>query len=356
MLECTVTYVNNTPYPSAVQIGKAHTSANETNISDCLFLNSSQSPPGTGATALEIVAADEVRVDGVLIEGFQQGITVVPTAVQAAHLFFADVRVQTTSDSGTVGAALLVQPQSALVAHLQCVGCRFEPDATYGTSYTSAGVYIDASASGGIIDQVRFVSCYSCTWPGAGMQIIDATNVEILGGCYSCNATLPESPPTSEQAGIVISDAASGVRIIGAACNNAIEGQPASQHYGVSLLGSGSQIPSNIFIRGCDLVGNLSSAIDVLFGNPVEVTNCAGYNDQGRVLSTTFSGTSPIPIKNVLYQYYGPIAFYLSGGSLSVAIAGNSTGLTSGGFVLGPGESAEMTWTTLPSSFLVVGK
>ncbi len=353
VLECTVTYLNKTATPAAVQIGTPEQQAMETYISDCLLSNSNESPPGAGGIGLEVVRADQVRIDDLSIEGFQQGIVVDPSVGQAVHLFFGGVRVVVRSDVDNVGAGLLIVPQSALVAHLVCVGCSFEPDPTYGTSYSSGGIFITSEESG-VIDQLRFVSCYSCRWPGPGMQIDAGSNVEVLGGYYSCNGILPESPP-SPQAGISIASGAENIRIVGAACNNSIEGEPSSQEYGVSVVSQAAAIP-NVQIRGCDLTGNLSGAIYVFNVNSLEVTNCAGYNDQAKVLATVLPGAAPLTISNVVLGYFGPIAFYVAGGSsASIKIDGTLTGLTSGGFTLAPGESAILSWSS-PPSFLAVGK
>jgi hypothetical protein len=357
MLECSVTYVNKTPSPSAVQIGASDQMANETYISDCLFSNSNESPPGTGGIGLELVWADEVRIDDVSIEGFQQGIVVDPSAGQVTHVFLGGVRVIVRSDVDNVGAGLLIAPQGALVAHLVCVGCSFEPDPTYGTSYSSGGIFITGSGSGFIVDQLRFVSCYSCRWPGPGMQIDAGSNVEILGGYYSCNATLPESPPSPTQAGISISSGAANVRIIGAACNNSIQGEPSSQEYGISVNTPGEEESPNVWIRGCDLTGNLSGAAYIFNSPAVEITNCAGYNDQAKVLATMVTGATPLTIRNTAFGYSGPIAFYVSAGtSVSIEIDGALTGLTAGGFTLACGETAVLAWGIAPPSFLLVGK
>ncbi|MBV8530477.1 MAG: hypothetical protein JO104_04095 [Candidatus Eremiobacteraeota bacterium] len=89
----------------------------------------------------------------------------------------------------------------------------------------------------------------------------------------------------------------------------------------------------------------------------VQVTSCAGYNDQGSVLT---GPTSPPKgtFHNTTFDYYGPIAFYVWGGnSVVITIDGVPTGLTSGGFTLAPGkESAEITHGTGIPNFFAVGK
>jgi hypothetical protein len=359
MLQCTITYEYNVPLNvitlGATVAGKAQ-NANETYIADCIFSNTHGSPPGGSGACFAFVGVDEFRMVNCAISGFQQGIVINPgSGFQAAHLYFENVSVSATSEAPGVGAALLIQPES-LVAHLQCVGCTFLPDSIYGTQYTNGGVFIDDSL-GGTIDQLRFVSCYSCTWPGPGMQINGGTNIEILGGFYSCNGTQSESPPSNLQAGIAISGGANGIRIIGVACNNSIPGERDSQQYGISVEGVLSPpTPPGVLVRGCDLTGNLTGALDVYEFSELQVTNCAGYNDQAKILATILPGVPTITISNVHYGYYGPFAFYVSGGvGVTIAVDGHVTGLSSGGFVLAPGETATLSMTSVPA-FLAVGK
>jgi hypothetical protein len=364
IIDCVIWYQQNTG--TAVTLGTTESGiwAKETYIAGCLF---EAGNVGTG-TGLSILHADELRVTNTRIESFVQGIVIAPAIGFAEHLFFENVSVFTLNPniSTTVGAALLIQPTGAgYVLQAVFVGCQLSPTQTT-TNYTGPGVLIDQSQTSGGVDQVRFVSCWSCIWQGHGLQINGAvTSVEILGGYYSCNG----QSSSGTYSGILITSASSGspsgVRIVGAACNNSVytdygalpdegEQMPAKQGYGISIAAG----PTYIKVHACDLTGNVTQALSATTPDiTVHVTDCAGYNDKGTPLAITH------PTKNQIfyaqsspYYYCGPVAFYASGGgAVSITVDGNPTGLPSGGFTLSPGEFAKLDWTTAPG-FLMVGK
>ena len=358
MLECSCTYPNN-PAVSCVTIGGqggvTGDGAVETYIAGCLF-RSQEYSSGVGITVGNV---EHLRVMNTRVEAFQQGIIIAPGYVagsNARKLFFGNVSCFPQSTVTTTGAAVLIQPTGGQsVTQAWFSHCEFTaPDG--GTAYGGAGVILDpinGAMGGGLIDQIRFDDCFVCQWLGPGLSVLGGTNIEIKGGYYSANGNLGTVVPFPG-----ISVKASGVRIIGAACNNSIlvgtSYVPAVQSYGIEVQ-SGA---TDIFVRGCDLRGNLHAPLFVL-GTPangqVQVTDCAGYNDQATTLTATPPGGGST-ISGARYGYYGPIAFYVSGGTGPiVTIDGNSTGLPSGGFTLSPGETASITYSGTPT-FVVVGK
>jgi hypothetical protein len=199
-----------------------------------------------------------------------------------------------------------------------------------------------------------------CKWNGPGLQLIGGsgsdeilTNIEVLGGYYSLNGADPASGLPS--AGIAIGGAPSGARITGAACNNLVDYNgtflPATQDYGI-VIGSGAL---NVFVRDCDLRGNITQAVASISSvTNVQITDCAGYNDQATAVRTTPPG--PSAFSGTTFGYYGPVAFYTTGGSLTqIAIDGHNTNLTSGSFTLAAGETATLTYSGLPT-FIMIGK
>jgi Right handed beta helix region len=403
MIDCEVQ--NNLNSGTAVSFGNSPSSAKEVYIAGCIFEAVGEAY-GTG-TCLLFLEADEVRVVNTRIDSFQQGILMSATAA-VLHLFFENVSVFTAAlaeaSEYVAAPALVIAPQiGASVTQATFVGCEFSPVAGGAGINEGPGISID-TGSGGIIDQIRFVSCYSCTWPGAGMQINGGTNIEVLGGYYSCNGGATPSPPTSVSAGIAItaeSGDVTGVRIVGAACNNsiykALESLPGPEiptqqdgiyieneswaisnvlidscdlsgnlSYGIGVAATAtSEGPgvADLFIRACNLTSNGAGALDVTGTATIEVTDCAGYNDQATVIWTVAPASSAT-IANYIYGYYGPVAFYVTGNANatvhSITIDGHTTALVSGGFTLGPGEFASIGWTTMvPGSspnFLMVGK
>jgi hypothetical protein len=388
---------------AAVTLGTSSTSAIETYIAGCIF-----EAGGLGyqsGTGLLISQADHVRVVNTRIQAFGQAIAV-QTPGNAKRIFFSNVAVYPTSNAVDLGAALLIQPSlGASVTQAVFVGCFFLTNlgTMGGTDYTGPGVLLDGSS--GVIDQVRFVSCYACNWNGPGLQINGGSNIEIVGGYFSCNAgfeSLPsDSPPPAGIAITAVNVDVSGVRITGAGCTNSfyqgtgLSGspplgaqQPATQLYGIYVQNAGTGIASNIVISACDLTGNLAYGVGIdaaetsegagirdvfirrcnltgsgigavqVIGSPeTQITDCAGYNDQAKILRTV-APVNGSAITNVGVGYYGPVAFYVSTAvGVTIAVDGEPTGLTSGGFTLSPGEFAVLAWTGLaPPAFLMVGK
>jgi hypothetical protein len=345
MLECTAISTSGNGNTQNVVIVGDTLAAEETYIAGCLFRTKNDNQ-----TAIVVNSTEHLRIMNTRIEAFQVGISFKPGG-KSYRNHFENVTVREGTSSTTTGAALLIQPQTGgSVAETAFVNCEFAPGDMGGTSYQSGGVYIDATH--GTIDSLRFVSCTSVNWPGPGLQIVSGSDLEILGGYYCCNGQLSGT----QQVGIYISGPASGVRIVGASCTNSFFSNgaflPQTQAYGISIP-TGAQ---KIFVHGCDLTGNTTQALTAPASlTNVEVANCAGYNDQRPTLTTTAPGSNVL-FNASTYAYYGPVAFYVTGGvGTSVKIDNNSTGLASGGFTLGAGEIAAISYTTAPN-FVMVGK
>ena len=92
----------------------------------------------------------------------------------------------------------------------------------------------------------------------------------------------------------------------------------------------------------------------------VEITNCAGYNDQGKVFTPALTSGSTFYPYNL--GYWGPIEFYIANGSAtiisSITVDGTVIPLKSGSVLLVPGESASITWTPtfLGIDIVAIGK
>ena len=362
MINCLVWNENNSGNPVTLGIPMSSNIAMETYIGDCVF--EAHSPSNGMGTALTIVNADEVRVVNLRIEGYAQGIAITPAVGYGVHLFFENVTAipYSTSSSPTGGAALLIQPTgTGRVVHAVFVGCEFGQTEN-DTFYTGPGVLVDQSQTMHVIDQVRFVSCWASGWPGNGMQINGAvTQVEILGGCYSCNGQAPGAPaPTI---GINITNPVpgphSGIRIIGVACNNSVynnEGGnqlPANQDYGISIA-SGA---TNVLVHQCDLTNNNNAGLRATSPDAtVHVTDCAGYNDRATTFSTPPTSGLPFSASGT-YGYCGRLAFYVWGTAVTgITIDTQPTTLTTGGFTLDPGETAVLNYTGTLKDFVAVGK
>jgi len=395
MIDCTV--YNGSNSGTGLKIGSFDSpatlqSAIETYVAGCLF-ECAGGAIGTG-TAVEIYGCEHLRMVNTRLDSYGQGIVITAgaqsgnTAANVRKLYFGNVSAYPSN----AGAALVIQSGSSKAALTEAffTHCEFAP-AGSTTSYTGAGIVIQPGSTGPI-NQIRFVDCYCCFWTGPGMLIAGGTNIEILGGTYSCNGTASGSEPYS-QSGIAIVGPATGIRITGVACNNSAYNLDATppgfasptQVYGIYVSGASdsgptsvrvtacdltggatgntesglyvtgaSGTPTNVFVKSCDISGYTSTpAVQVVTPvSNVQITDCSGYNDQGTVVSTT----TPV---GVFYGhtlgYYGPITFAVWGGAImSIVLSGHSTNLTAGNYYLGCNESAAIVSTAVPN-FLAIG-
>jgi hypothetical protein len=275
----------------------------------------------------------------------------------------------------------------------------------------TAGIAITGSATE---IQITGANCLGPSYAGAttpttqqyGIYIAGGQDIQIAGVNCSGNGT-----SGSGGAGIYITgsteEAVSNVRIVGAICGGAALGGSAVQEYGIYVndasaiaidasaltgnLGYGAYLSSvtNATISSCDLYSSASGAIGVYvagsstlhsnevfvrgcngaeFASPsavltvgiyvdtLEVSECSGYNDRATILTTSVPATMPFSGITVA-GYYGPTAFYVVGNPLtsSVLIDTHNTILSSGGFTLAAGETAQISGGGV-SHFLMVGK
>lgn len=337
----------------------------------------------TGGTGLVMYGADHFRMANCRIEGWTQGINI-EVGEGSGNVFkayFGNVGIFCDQ----AAAALNVSGSGdspSIITQVWFAECEFGIPNESSTSYKGGGVVIGPTDDNNIIDQIRFVDCYSSLWLGPGMDIQGGTNIEILGGHYSCNGTggddLPEPYSSS---GIALSGPASGVRISNVACNNSVFNvkqlvrafAPATQNYGIyvtngasgvriigcDLTGPNSPAPnlgnnenglviggtdvSNVFARGCDFSGydSFSDAVKVnISATNLNVMDSAGYNDLGVVLS---SSVPTSPFSAVDHAYYGPATFYGIGANLmNVIIDSAVVGVENGTFNLAPGQEASL--------------
>lgn len=392
MAHCTVHNVGGSTlavtYPTiGVQLGDGGSpaAAIETYIADCLFLDDSNS-----GIAMQVYGCEHLRVMNCRLEGWAQGILITPAVGTGIprKLYFCNVTCFPNSRNSSQGAALLITtagstPEPKSVTEATFAQCDFSPPSE-GTAWTGAGVIVGSSSAGpeDAIDQIRFVDCHVCLWNGPGLNIVGGTNIEVLGGCYSCNGI--RSVP--HRTGIAFTGAAIGVRITGAACNNSLYdinlpgfANP-TQRFGIEVT-SGA---ASVLIDGCDLTGNLNSGINVNgtiaaptnvfvkqcdftgLASPVAVTlpvanlqvrGCPGYNDQGTIItSSTPALGSALTIAQLgsAPHYYGPGECYVDTAGADVKINDQTTHLKSGSFYLEPLETIEID--TSVSHFVAIGK
>jgi hypothetical protein len=304
---------------------------------------------------LSVVQSVYLSVANTQFSGFANGLALEPGSDQSVrYSVLSNVSFETT------GIAATIQPSNVTGSAIQEVyfdTCQFKP---YGTPAASTeGVYINTNTGGANdqVDSIFFDACSAIGWSGPGVQINAGQNIQITSGRYSSNA---QNAGATTPGGIALTGAATNVRIVGADCTGAFYGTTA-QSYGVAVTNNAT----NVYVSNCDLTGNLTGPLYTSSPGRLAVINCPGYNDQAKIVSTL----APIgEFNGATFGYYGPVAFYVSGGADAlVAIDGTTTGLTQGGFTLNapalgassgspaPGEFAQITSVTVPS-FLMVGK
>lgn len=375
-------------------------------------------------TALQVYGVDHLKVTDCRIDSYNNGILIQPgPGRNAVHCTFANVAVFVGTDShDNLGSPLTIQPNphndaegTISVSQVSFTSCSFEMGQGATPAGGAPGITIDASY--GLVDNVRFVSCFSTQWPGPGLSINgasgNATNIEVVGGFFSGNQF--GTVAGVDSCGIYVGEA-TGVRIVGAACVGLYQvvtdgGNAPSdtQSYGIildpgaadilidgcdirtnavagilvnpgaanvlidscNLIGNGSAGVSinaitgavqNVSIRGCNVTGysayNAAIAVGATGSNAhtVAVTDCIGYNDQA------VGGTFSVPLNSAFHAYdrgyYGPATLYvpLSGSTSNVKVGATNTGLTSGSFVLAPGVAGEIIGFSGTVTIVMVGQ
>jgi hypothetical protein len=347
----------------------------------------------TGGKGMEIYGAEHLRVVNCRLEGWTNSIVIEPgnTTDGVRKLYFGNVSCFSSE------VALQIIPsggssetKTVYVTQVWFAQCEFGPGNMVGDD-NPAGIVVGPVDGYNIIDTVRFVDCFSCQWPGPGLQIDGGTSIEVLGGHYSCNGNNDGGEPavTGGKSGIAITAAAVEVRISNVACNNTVfdihshaYASP-TQNYGIyvsngaesvringcALVGNEeyglwvdatSTAPSNVFVKDCDLTGNTLGPVQVSGTvDNLQVVDCPGYNDSQTAALTT----SPPPTTAVFHAsdhgYYGPATFCIAVNTMvtAVKINGVATGLKVGAFFLGAGQSGEIDYSGLvPPGFVMLGQ
>lgn len=386
MIDCQVYNASNAGIPVRLGNSTVGGSAIETYIAGSKFLCYMRAD----GTAAQIYGAEHLRMNNVRMEGWGEGIVIAPTknSDPVRKLYFGNVSSFSYQDTAqsTTGAALRIEVSGGnYVTEVWFAQCELAATETV-TLYTGPGVVIDPGTDvGDVIDQIRFVSCYSTRWPGPGMNIVGGTNIEVLGGYYSCNGASPGSGYQS--AGIQISGAASGVRITGAACNNSVflygHQQPQNQEYGIyvsngaqslringcdltgnltnSLVVDASEVgPSKIFVGHCDCTG-IINAVRIINASSVEdleIFHCPGYNDQRPDLNGNEAPglATPLSASTCSTPYFGPsVVTFSNPSALSVEVTGVQASMNFGSLYLSR-PTDPVGFSAQPSVFAWIGK
>lgn len=277
------------------------------------------------------------------------------------------------SGNGATGGIAIVGGASEIqIVGANCIGLEYEAGQQTPPLYQQYGILV----TNGTDIQIIGVNCAGNGYPpadepGDGIHIdgsgseATVSDVRIIGAV--CTGPVFGNTAISQQNGIYVHE---GQNVLVKGCT--LTGSTSDSGYGL-YLGA----VTDVTVRSCDLYGNLvglridtgstrvyvrdcnatgyssyTDAISIVASlAQVEVTNCAGYNDQHGVLTSMapsgqFSGVS-------VAGYYGPTAFYVTG--YAVTIDQQPTSLSSGAFTLAPGENAQLGAQSVSPSFLMIG-
>lgn len=359
LFNCRIDYDNfsasGTVIPTMVNFSGA-----ENYIDNCVILQqpreNTQNPGPTGCIGVLVnPGGGAYFITNTHLSDFTQGI-VVKEGEQLHRLFCSNVICESWTNS------LYIQPSGSngTIYQIYCGDCVFAR--TNGSTDTSStGVYIDTAGGTGNVGEIFLNNCTCFQWNGPGVQINAGQNIVITGGRYGSNAT-----SLSTSGGIAITGAAQNVTINGADLTpKLLSPTYGTQPYAISITAA----PVGLYIRGCNMAGYavhgplyLSSP-----GTQIEITDCAGYNDQGTVVSSTapptgtqFNGT----YSGFSTPYFGPVTFYTKSSASAnithIKVSAQDTNLQSGTFSLAPGSTnAEIDYTGLAGAkplFLMIGE
>jgi parallel beta-helix repeat protein len=248
------------------------------------------------------------------------------------------------------GIAIYGPASAVRIAGTSCVGkYRFVTHATSAESNQQlVGIYVESGAS-----QITINGCDIRENADYGIVVNAASDVVISGCNLSSNAV------GSSGAGVQVNAGASNVVIDG--CDVTSNGTN-----GIQVVATSGAV-TGVYIRNCNASGyssyNVAIYVDATGTNAstVQVTNCAGYNDQHPLLRGV-PPTSATVFYNYTYGYFGPVEFYTAPQEATItyiSVDGNITRLTMGSFLLVPGEYAEITWAAVGvfvPSFFMIGK
>lgn len=357
LFNCTITYNNFSAnlttgiVPTMVDF----TGATECYIDSCIISQTPQDSPGpVGCIGIVIGSGGGgYYIRNSHVSDFSTGI-LVRESENLTKLFCSNIVCESWTNS------LVIQPSgsSGTIYQIYCGDCIFAR--TNGsTDSTSTGVVIDSAGGAGNVGEIFLNNCSCFQWSGPGVQINGGQSIVITGGRYGSNATSQQSTMSG---GIAItatggSSPAQYVTINGADLSPKLTTPTyGTQPYAISITAA----PVGLYVRGCNMTGYtqhgplyLSNA-----GTQIEITDCAGYNDQGTAVSTTAPGAGTF--SGATLGYYGPVTFYAAGSSgLSLRIGGQTTPFPSGTFTLAPDQPAAITisvgghtWT----GFLMIGQ
>jgi hypothetical protein len=230
----------------------------------------------------------------------------------------------------------------------------------------SIGVVVGAiGGANGSVGEIFLNNCVVYQWNVAGVQVNSGQKIVITGGRYGSNAFDEDSTG----GGISIAGTAADITISGADLTPKLTNPVfPTQAYAISVTAA----VNGLYVLGCSMTGYATPPGPLHLSSPgtqIEITNCAGYNDLGTVVSSTAPPTTTHfngAYSGFSTPYFGPVTFYTKNGSGAtishIKLNSTDTNLQSGTFRIAPpgeGSYAEIDYTGLGGDtplFLMVGE
>lgn len=250
---------------------------------------------------------------------------------------------------------------SGIAIYTQIVNCRAEANSAGGiTAVLQSGPHIHTLISNcvaygntgkGIAAAMKYTTIANCdsqynTEDGIYIQF---DRCSVTGG-RSCNNGQSSTGATNFRSGVCIVGGLNYINVTGVTCTDE-QGSP-TQQYGVAFTAPGSG--SNNVLADCILSGNaVQATYQLTSATDWRVINNVGVNPIG-----PFNGTAPAPANPSVpattvaqtNNYGYPCLVTISGGTVTVIkINSVTTGLTSGAFTVGAGETIAITYSVAPT-------
>lgn len=328
-------------------------------VDSCLLrqnVGSYGSPPGpAGNIGIRTNGASVARITNCQISTFDYGVSIAGGSTNRIWISNSQIEASVTG--------LTIQPtvntKSIYGVYVSNTDIKMSQTST---NTAATGVYIDTNGQANSqLQNVNFNDCSVYGWNGSGYTINQGEDINIVGGFCSSNGLNPAS--TLHGCGVTTGSGVSSpneVHLIGVDFNGSYNFVSGTQPYALGFTAS-----PIIRATGCIMIGQGTSPVFTtgLTGTPtVQLFNCAGYNDQGTVVSSAgISSASGFTLSSL--GYYGPGTVYFSGTNTGLQVqigsqtlygtlANNSVGNYR---IDSSAQSSTITWTGAPTLRIIGG-
>lgn len=381
LIDCTIVY-ELVPTTSRTMVSLA---GSQDFVRGCVIR---QHSAATNCYAIKISSNDGMFIDNNHISDFDYGLLITEGTEDsfiANSLFNVNV------------CGVLFKPgdNTGKINNIVFSNCVFAETLGGGTGNAgNSGVIIDTNGGDDTnVAGIVFSNCIAYGWGGAGIEIDRGQNIVISGGHYSSNGQATSSP--NLQAGIAVCGG-NLVTIAGADCSGINEfwshkatGSKKTQITGIAISNNVESV-ANVLVDCCNVQGNQTHGVlvaqsstftinTVLIRNSnvgsgnyssfsaavsvsgtvsnIQVTNCAGYNDQNAALNGGSAPTSATTAATCSTPYFGPSIFsYATNTAVTVTLFSVTVPAALSGVYFLPSATDSLRFSSAPLVFQWLGK